>query len=143
MSKRKQPGPTFADLVKEPTWSQSESSRTGQHAPRPGRFNGADQFFDPSGSRLKLVAESITEEEAQRLLEDGAALVSEACGCGGNYGGCTPVWATEKQLHELRSGPPPRFADRHGAPTWLDVWAGDQSSVVFAHGDVSWGNTLE
>src|SRR6478735_11621475 len=140
MRKRKQSGSTFADLVKEPTWSQGDASRKGLHAPRPGRFNGAGEFFDPSGSQLKLVAGDITEEEAQRLLEAGAAIAYEACGCGGAYGDCTPVWAPENQLRELRSGPPPKFTDRHGAPTWLDAWASKHRTVVFAHGDVSWGS---
>ncbi|GAA2485351.1 hypothetical protein [Terrabacter carboxydivorans] len=143
MRKRKQPGATFADLVKEPTWSQSDASRSGQHAPRPGRFNGAGEFFDLSGSQLELVVGNVPAEEAQRLLEAGAALVSESCGCGGSYGDCTPVWATDKQLHELRSGPPPQLTDRHSAPTWLDAWAGERGSVVFAHGDISWGNVLD
>lgn len=143
MRKRKPTGPSFADLVKEPTWSQSDASRSGRHASRPGRFNGAGEFFDPSGSQLQLVAENITAEEAQQLLEAGAALVAESCGCGGTYGDCTPVWATDEQLHELRSGPPPRPTGRHSAPTWLDLWAGDRVSVVFAHGDVSWGDVLD
>lgn len=30
---------SFADLVKEPTWSQTRSSSRGQQAPMPGRFN--------------------------------------------------------------------------------------------------------
>ena len=141
--RKRQPGPTFADLIKQPTWSQTDAPRKGQHAPRPGRFNGAGEFFDLNGSQLSLVAENVTEEEAQALLEAGAAVVAETCGCGGAYGGCTPVWVPEDQLRELRQGSPPRFTGRHAAPTWLDVWASDRRSVVFAHGDVSWGGALK
>ncbi|MBC9823923.1 hypothetical protein [Terrabacter sp. MAHUQ-38] len=80
-SRRRQ---AFADLVKEPTWSQTDASRSGQHAPRRGGFNAAGEFFDVDGSKLHRVAEDVTEEEAQKLLEAGAAVVAEGCGCGGS-----------------------------------------------------------
>jgi len=87
---------TFADLTQEPTWSETNASRSGQYAPRPGRFNGD----------------------------------------------CTPEWVTHDQLRDLRRGLAPEFTGRYGAPTWIDVWANDHGTVVFAHGDVSWGNAL-
>lgn len=133
---------TFADLLKEPTWSEIPASRSGRHAPRPGRFNGAGEFFDPDGVELLLVAEDVTAEEAQELVEVGAAVAAEGCGCGGWYGGCTPEWVPDEQLQGLRRGPAPQFTGRHRAPTWIDVWANDVRTVVFAHGDVSWGTAL-
>lgn len=138
-SPRQQP---FADLVQEPTWSETDASRSGQYAPRPGGFNAAGEFFDPDGIKLRLVAEDATEDEAQALIEAGAAVVAEGCGCGGSYGDCTPEWVTHDQLRDLRRGPAPGITGRHGAPTWIDVWANDHGTVVFAHGDVSWGNAL-
>lgn len=134
---------TFADLIKEPTWSQTKASRGGQYAARPGRFNGAGEFFDPTGHRLLLREEDIPVEAAQRLVDTGALVVAESCGCGGWSGDCTPEWLTDEQLRALRHGPAPRFTGRHGAPTWIDVWAGDARPVLFAHGDVSWDTTLE
>jgi hypothetical protein len=133
---------TFADLVKEPTWSQTEASRGGRYAARPGRFNGAGEFFDPAGQRLLLREDDIEVEEAQRLVDGGALVVAESCGCGGWYGDCTPEWLTDEQLRGLRNGPDPRFTGRHDVPTWIDVWAGEGGAVVFAHGDVSWGAAL-
>lgn len=139
----RQKGPTFADLVKQPTWSESEAAVTGQHAPRPGRFNAAGEFFDPDGMRLRPVQGDATPEEAQRLVSAGALVVYESCGCGGWVGSCTPRWVAEASLAALRGGPMPRFTGRYGTPTWIDVWANDESTVVFAHGDVSWGLAID
>jgi hypothetical protein len=89
------------------------------------------------------VEEDASPEEARRLVQAGALVVAEVCGCGGGYGGCTPKWVTGDQLADLRhGGPAPRFTGRYGAPTWIDVWANDERTVVFAHGDVSWGAAL-
>jgi hypothetical protein len=134
---------TFADLIKAPTWSQSKASAGGQYAPRPGRFNRAGEFFDPAGHKLLLRDEDIPVEEAQRLVNAGALVVAEGCGCGGWSGDCTPVWLSDEQLSGLRHGTAPRFTGRYGAPTWIDVWGGEARPVVFAHGDVSWGTALE
>ncbi|XGX79149.1 hypothetical protein LQK93_01948 [Terrabacter sp. BE26] len=134
--------PTFADLVREPTWSETDASSTGQHAPRPGGFNAAGEFFDLDGKSLHLVSEDVTEEEAQALLEAEAGVVIETCGCGGSYGGCTPQWVPDELLQGLKQSPGPRFTGRHGAPSWLEVWASDERKVVFAHGDVAWDDAL-
>ena len=133
---------TFADLTQEPTWSETDASRSGQYEPRPGGFNGAGEFFDPDGIKLRLVAEDATEDEAQALIDGGAVVVAEGCGCGGSYGDCTPEWVTHDQLRDLRQGLAPGFSGRYGAPAWIDVWVNDHGTVVFAHGDVSWGNAL-
>ena len=134
--------PTFADLVRQPTWSETDAAHSGSHAPRPGRFNAAGDFFDLAGRKLRLVAEDVAPGEAKALVDAGARVVAEVCGCGGFGGNCTPMWVNEEQLLRLRRGDAPAFTDRSGAPTWLDVWANDEGEVVFAHGDVSWGEAL-
>lgn len=134
--------PTFADLVKEPTWSESQRTRTGRFAVRPGGVNGAGEFFDPSGLQLWLQAEETTVDEAQRLVDTGALVIAEGCGCGGWYAGCTPRWVTDEQLRALRGAPSPTLLGRGGTPTWIDVWSNERGTVVFAHGDVSWGQAL-
>jgi hypothetical protein len=134
--------PTFADLAQQPTWSETDASRSGRHALRPGQFNAAGEFFDPAGVRLRLVVEDASEADAQTLVESGALVAAEECGCGGSYGDCAPEWVTPDQLRALRQGQAPRFTGRHGTPTWIDVWTNDHSTVVFAHGDVAWGAAL-
>ncbi|GAA2740957.1 hypothetical protein GCM10009868_05140 [Terrabacter aerolatus] len=133
---------TFTEILTEPTWSESEAARSGQHAPRPGTFNAAGDFFDPHGTRLEPVRDDVTPDEAQRLVDAGALVVHEACGCGGWGAGCTPTWLGDERLAQLRRGPEPRFTHRSGAPTWIDVWANDERSVVYAHGDVLWGSAI-
>jgi hypothetical protein len=123
-------------------WSESEAAVSGQHAPRPGKFNAAGEFFDPDGLRLHPVQEAATPEEAQRLVRAGALVVYETCGCGGWVGSCAPQWLREAPLAALRQGPMPSFTGRNGTPTWIDTWANEEHTVVFAHGDVSWGPTL-
>ncbi len=116
---------TFADLVKEPTWSETNPSRTGRNAPRLGAVNAAGEFFDLTGLVLDLVHEEVSPAEA------------------GTYGGCSPEWVTDaEQLEQLRCGPAPQFTGHHGAVTWIDVWANQAGEVVFVHGDVFWGKAL-
>jgi hypothetical protein len=129
---------TFAELSKEPTWSETDAARTGRHAARRGTFNAAGEFFDLDGEQLQRVKSEVTPAEAQRLVLAGAAVVIEECGCGG-WAGCRPEWIADDQLAQLRGGPKPRFTGRHDAPTWIDAWANDVRTVVFAHGDVEWG----
>ncbi len=84
---------------------------------------------------MLLVAANATAEEAQRLIVTGAAVVAESCGCGGQFGGCAPEWVTGEQLREPRRGSPPRFSPAGvGGAAWIDVWANDERTGVFAHG---------
>jgi hypothetical protein len=139
---KKRPDPTFKDLLSEPTWSETEASRQGQHAIRPGKFNQAGEFHSPDGKRLELTDDELTPGEAQRHISEHALLAYEGCGCGG-VAECAPVWATAKELAQLKSGPKPRLVKGHGAPTWVDLWTDGTRKVVFAHGDVDWGSLTE
>lgn len=50
-----------------------------------------------------------------------------------------------------RGGPRPggsrrgsrRVVRGYGAPTWIDLWVSETSTVVFLHGDVVWDEVLE
>ncbi|MGG5258668.1 hypothetical protein [Phycicoccus avicenniae] len=139
MAKKGPRAKTFAELAGEPTWSETAAVRTGQHAVRLGGTNVAGEFFDPSGNRLALEAADVSTDAAQEALDAGALVVAESCGCGGDFGGCTPVWLSNQQLRSLRGGPPPVFTGSHRAPTWLELWGNTEGRVIYAHGDVSWG----
>lgn len=142
MAKKRRRATTFAELAGQPMWSETEAARTGEHAVRPGAVNVAGDFFDPSGRRLVVESVDIGVDVAQQLVDAGALVVAESCGCGGGYGGCTASWLDDQQLRELKGGPPPTFTGRHRAPTWLDVWTNGERRVVYAHGDVSWGGRV-
>ncbi len=140
MSKKGARRQVFVDLLKEPTWSETVAAHSGRYAPRPGGVNGAGEFFDPDGLLLHLVAEQVSPQDAQRMVDSGAQVLIETCGCGGEPGGCTPQWLTEAQLKSLIGGHAPRFTGAHSAPSWIDVWGNDVRTVLYAHGDVSWGD---
>ncbi len=104
-----------------------------------GGVNADGDFFDPSGNLLVLVGE-ISPERAQELVAQGALLAFEGCGCGGSAG-CAAEWFQAPILHALASKKP-RFVKGYGSPTWIDLWESDAGSVVYAHGDVEWGDVL-
>ncbi len=68
---------TFADLIKEPTWSQTKACEGGQYAARPGRFNGAGEFSSiRPGTGCYSVRRTFSVEAAQRLVDTGALVVA-------------------------------------------------------------------
>lgn len=127
---------TFADIVAE---VEAEPGPTMEVCA--GAHNEDGDFFDPAGNRLERVRREITPKDAKRYLRNGAQLAWEACGCGG-WSGCVPSWIAADVRRGLADGPKPRFVDRHDAPTWIDLWRGPNGSVVYAHGDVEWGDAL-
>lgn len=143
MARKTSRAKTFVELAAEPTWSETPASRTGKYASRPGGVNPAGEFFDPDGVKLELQVEDASTDQAQQAVDAGAAVVIERCGCGGGLRSCTPRWLSQKDVEALRGGQPPTFTGRYDAPTWLEVWAGSDRAVVFAHGDVSWGDALD
>lgn len=132
----------MADLAKEPTWSETPRSTSGRHRKTPGTVNAAGQFSDPHGLELRLITRDVTGAVAQRLVDAGALVVVEECGCGAGPGGCTPWWLDDDQLRKLRGGAAPWVTGRNQAPTWIDQWGNDDHVVVFAHGEVCWGGVL-
>ncbi|WP_152999008.1 hypothetical protein [Curtobacterium oceanosedimentum] len=113
----------------------------GRFAVRPGTFNLAGELFTPEGNRLSRLEEDIREEVAAVLVRDGAEVAFEACGCGGG-GQCKPYWPGKAKIKALSRSSLPQMSPRPTAPTWIDVWAGDGTTVVFCHGDITWGSLL-
>lgn len=136
---RKSKGPTFAELIKQPTWSEAKSRQAGEHAVRPGRYNHAGELFDPSGRLLVLEREDITPQRAQELVSGGALVAHEGCGCGG-WAGCQPDWSSSDAVSRLGTCSPSLRG--RGVPTWIDLWSSEAGQVVYLHGDVQWGNEL-
>ncbi len=52
--------PTFADLVREPTWSETDAARSGRYAPTSGRFNRVGDLYD-----LDLRSHELAPEPAE------------------------------------------------------------------------------
>lgn len=137
---KKQRGPTFAEIVREPTYSELVPD-TSEPIPFEGAVDEDGIFRDLDGRPLALVSQHITTDDAQKLLKAGAQVAHESCGCGGGYD-CQPIWVIGDDLAALRSGPAPRKVRTYGASTWFDAWSNTGVTVVFAHGDVEWGNAI-
>ena len=138
---RKSKATTFAELLKQPSWSESDARVSREHAVRPGTYNAAGELFDPSGRPMVLEREDVTPGLAQKLVEGGALVAHELCGCGG-WTGCPPEWLPLEALARLQLAEAPELVGRRGVPTWIDVCSTDKSEVVYLHGDVRWGDVL-
>lgn len=108
---------------------------------QPGGFNRLGQFFDPKGRRLECSKKEITPQQALALVESGADVAFEGCGCGG-WTGCQPSWFDPHHRKMMTESGPPRFVRGHNSPTFIDVWASADSTVVFLHGAVQWAELL-
>jgi hypothetical protein len=127
---------SFAEIV-----SEVVSAPGPERIVRPGRFNREGEFFDPDGGLL-VRRGLLTVGEARDEVRRGAGLAWEGCGCGG-WAGCAPIWVDGRVRRWLAAAGSPRLRSRrHGAPTWIDLWQGEARSVVFAHGDVEWGDAF-
>lgn len=122
--------------------AEVEAEPRPKHDVSPGGYNSAGELFDPTGHVLQRVRRNITPAVAQQQVRDGAQLAWEGCGCGG-WSGCVPIWITADIRAALGTGLKPRFTGRHNAPTWIDLWHGDNGPVVYAHGDVKWADAFE
>jgi hypothetical protein len=123
--------------------ADSDRNRRGAPQPRPGGFNLAGDFFDPSGVILRLAASEITPNQAADSVRSGALLAFESCGCGGGPGGgCKIEWFESADVGRATLHGEPTFVRGFGSPTWIDLWLGNDRQVVFAHGDVKWGSML-
>lgn len=134
MSGRRPQARTFAEIA-------AEARAVPPPAPdvRPGRFNAVGELFTPDGVHVVRTGE-VTPVEARSLVMAGALLAFEDCGCGGRAGGCAPRWVSGAVASVAAQAGVPSFVKGQGAPTWLDLWESEGTLVVFAHGDVVWGD---
>ena len=108
---------------------------------RPGGYNAAGEFFDPAGTELSESYATVTPHEALALARAGAVVAFEGCGCGGGAG-CPIEWYGPADVRAMIVAGPPAFVKGNGSPTWIDVWSGGETTLVFAHGNVRWSNYM-
>ena len=125
---------TFAEIVAE-----AKALPKAASVVRTGGVNLAGDFFDTQG-RLVTHVGQITPKQAQEYVAQGALVAFEGCGCGGSAG-CAAEWFDSEIREELASKRP-KFIKGYGSPTWIEIWQGDGPSVVYAHGDVEWGDVM-
>lgn len=127
----------FADMVRERTWSEQSPPTEGEHAVWPGLFNLAGEFFDLEGEPLRISSGDVSSRQAKKCVLRGALVALEGCGCGGAYGDCGPRWMSIDLVEKLKMAPPPLLVPSE-VPTWIDVWKGGHTTVVFCHGTIEW-----
>lgn len=125
--------PTFADVLRE---ESARPTRSVEVNYTPGEFNEDHQLFDLAGIELIRTKTRITPKEAIALIGAGAKAASEGCGCGG-WAGCQPEWLNQADAELVVVSGKPRML-KGNCPTWIDVWTNQTSTLVFAHGDISW-----
>jgi hypothetical protein len=90
---------------------------------------------DRNGQTYTLSAQGITSEDALRVVDSGAQVVFDECGCGGT---CGFVYATEKDLPALTKKKP-AVKTHKGLKGELSVWQSEQGeTVLLATGPVEW-----
>lgn len=115
--------------------SDAKASPSQQKKSRipPGIHDGV--LTDRKGQTYTLSAQGITSEDALRVVNSGAQVVFDECGCGGT---CGFVYATEKDRPALTRKKPELKTDK-GLTGELSVWQSEQGEkVVLATGPVDW-----
>ncbi len=112
--------------------------RSGPHSVRPGRFNGANDLFDPQGHLVVEEAEVVDPSEALRHLEAGALVAQDVCGCGGHLE-CQPTWYSAADRRRMVAAGAPR-GEIQGDSAWIDFCRAGERTVLFLHGDIVWGD---
>lgn len=131
--KSRRRAPTFSEIVDEERAKPDPRLRQV----RPGHVDVDGELVDPDGNLVVSVTAQITPKQARQLVDEGALVAFEECG---GLGGCSPSWFAPEQVP---AGVRPRFVKGYGSPTWIDLWEGEESTVVFLHGDVEWGDMLD
>ncbi len=132
--------PTLKEIAEE-LRNAPAPPRGGATAVRPGGYNGAGEFFDPAGNLLIESQATVTPTVALELARSGAVLAFEECGCGGRAS-CSITWFGPDDVQTMAEAGLPAFVRGYGSPTWIDVWASSETTVVFAHGDVRWSDFM-
>jgi hypothetical protein len=132
---RRKDGETFAEVIER---VKAQPPR-GPHAPV-GRHG--DYWGDPDNVRFELVTDRLSPADARKLARQGAAIVYDACGCGGDE--CDLDWLTRVDVERITaSGPPVLHPSKHGRAD-LEHWhsAHDGKDLIVAAVQVSWGDRI-
>lgn len=95
-------------------------------------FHG-DHLHGPDGRVYRRAKDHIRPNRAQELLQAGAAMAVDVCGCRGY---CGLDWPSLSERTELGRRPPRLAKNRFG---WLDEWQTDDGHrLLLQYGDVRW-----
>jgi hypothetical protein len=125
---------TFADALAQVTATPARQPQTP-----PGHHG--DYWGDRDHRRYELVTEQLLPDDAVELAAKGAAVVYDACGCGGKQ--CELDWLSRSAAALVASsGPPFLKQSKHGRAD-LEHWRSvDGRDLVVVAVDVTWGNRI-
>lgn len=115
--------------------SNLKSSPSKQKTRRlpPGINDGV--LTDRKGTAYKLSQKNVSPEESTRIVESGAQVIFDECGCGGV---CGFVYASQQEL-SLMSTKTPVIKTHKGLTGSLSVWKSDRGeTVLLAEGPIDW-----
>lgn len=124
----------FADVVAR---VRSRPSR-GPEVPE-GRHG--DYWGGPDQRRYELVTPDLSPADAVQLVQRGARIVYDACGCGGDE--CRLDWLSDEDCRRLAAADPPSLLpSKHGRAD-LEHWrSADGHDLIVAAVEVSWGDRI-
>ncbi|MCM0639522.1 hypothetical protein [Cellulomonas wangsupingiae] len=128
MSRKSDRHKPFADIVREvreqPTVSEPE----------------ADGVTDPEGTRWRPSRSSISEAQAHALLQGGARVAWDPCGCGGY---CGFTWFGPDDTSRLMASGTPVVRNTKRRRGNISEWtAGDGRVLVVAEAAVRWADLM-
>jgi hypothetical protein len=96
-------------------------------------------FRDRVGRVFTEVDDEVIPVEARQMIEAGATLVWDRCGCGG---GCGLMWVPPARLGELITTYPVLHRTRLGSGT-MSAWkAKDGAALLLLQSAVTWGRVI-
>jgi hypothetical protein len=134
VGRRQHGGETFADIVAEVTSQPSRGPRVpaGRHA---AYWGDTDQH------RYELVNDQLTPDDARRLAQQGALVVYDKCGCGGDQ--CELDWLSAAEVKRLAEGGPPVLHPSKNGRADLEHWhSPDGKDLIVVAVEVSWGDRI-
>lgn len=96
-------------------------------------------FRDRVGRVFNEVDDEVIPVEARQMLEAGATLVWDRCGCGGS---CGLMWVPPARLGELMTTYPMLHRTRLGSGTMSAWQAKDGTSLLLLQSSVTWGRVI-
>ena len=133
-SRNQQP---FSEVV-----AQVAAAPARRRRQRAGRSVDGATWIDPAGTVYALVATDVEPARVSVLAGLGAAVVYDACGCGGVE--CKLDWLTERESLALAAEPPPRLHPTKDGLARLAEYRADGGQVLIdVTGEVSWGSRIQ
>jgi hypothetical protein len=115
--------------------------QTPTHKPRQRAGRHGSLWITPAQDHYRLVTAELLPGEAQKLASEGAYVVFDACGCGGDQ--CELDWVSAEDVCRMAAAGPPRLHPSHNGRADLEHWRSDDGKdLIVAAVEVSWADRI-